>query len=139
MVEVRSVASSDSDQSGYHDTDERNGFPFPVHQTAAVAYRRHHFIGDAGIGNVRALRQACFRLLASDLHGHSHAIALLERIRSACAGLPENFTVEGMGADADGACVLGYAGGDISAVIRTDNPDNREISTGAATCRRLIR
>jgi hypothetical protein len=63
---------------------------------------------------------------------------LLERIRSACAGLPENSTVEGMGADADGACVPGYAGGNISAVLRTDNPDNREISTGAA-CRRLIR
>jgi hypothetical protein len=45
---------------------------------------------------------------------------------------------QGMGADADGACVLGCAGGNISAVLRAGNPDNREISTGAA-CRRLIR
>jgi hypothetical protein len=29
MVEVRSVANSDSDFSGYHDIDERNGVLFP--------------------------------------------------------------------------------------------------------------
>jgi hypothetical protein len=76
MVEVRSVANSDSDLSGYHDIDERNGVPLPLHQTAAVANRRHDFIGDAGVRNVRALRQAPFRHLASDLHGHRPAIYL---------------------------------------------------------------
>ena len=134
MVEVRSVANSDSDLSGYHDIDERNGVPLPLHQTAAVAYRGHDFISDAGVRNVRALRQASFRHLASDLHGRSPAVALLERIRSTCAGLPENSTIEGMGADSNGACVLGRAGIGVSPFLRSDNPGHRQISAGSGYC-----
>jgi hypothetical protein len=66
MVEVRCVASSDSDLSGYHDTDERNGFPFPVHQTAAVAHSWDDFIGDGDRNNC-SLQHIKWRLPVEDL------------------------------------------------------------------------
>ena len=122
MVEIRSVANRDSDLPGDHHINERDRLSFPVYQIATVAYRRDHFIGDAGIGDVRVLREASVGFLAYRLCGDSGAVALPERIRSTRAGVHEDSAVEGAGADTDRAGVRGCAGNTLSTVPGDDDP-----------------
>ena len=128
--------TSDGGLSGDHDPDQRYGLPVPVHQTAAVACRRHHFAGVAGDRDVCALRQPACGRLASDLHGHGDLVAVSECVRAGGPVVPEDLAIEGVGADADRACVPDRAGGDAARLPRSDDLVDRQISTGPA-CRTL--
>jgi len=81
MAEVRSIAHSNRDLSCHDDPDQRDGLYVPIHQVAAVAYRRHQSRWCCWQSQHLRFTAGIFQGFGVDLYRHRHAGVVPERVR----------------------------------------------------------